>query len=95
MARRRSTLQRTAEIPGSTDYSDVFEGRARLATIAVLLAFVAVFFGTATIFQIEDDNPLTGSAFDALSAHLTRARRVPGVRFLDAFHDDPGYIQAL
>lgn len=78
MARRRSTLQRTAEIPGSTDYSDVFEGRARLATIAVLLAFVAVFFGTATIFQIEDDNPLTGAAFDAvpllgislMSAHL-------------------------
>lgn len=37
----------------------------------------------------------TGSAFDAVARHLARARRVPGVRFLDAFHDDPGYIQAL
>jgi ferrochelatase len=37
----------------------------------------------------------TGSAFDALAAHLTRARRVPALRFVDAFHDDPGYIQAL
>src|SRR5215218_3230554 len=78
MAWRRSILQRTAEIPRTTDYSDVFGGRARLAKIAVVVSFVAVFFGTATIFQIEDDNPLTGAAFDAvpllgaslLAAHL-------------------------
>jgi ferrochelatase len=37
----------------------------------------------------------TGSAFDAVAAHLARARRVPALRFLDSFHDDPGYIQAL
>src|SRR5207237_9510499 len=36
-----------------------------------------------------------GSTFDAVSAHLTHVRRVPGMRFLDGFHDDPGYIQAL
>src|SRR3954463_2248902 len=37
----------------------------------------------------------TASALDAVDAHLARVRRVPAVRFLDAFHDDPGYIQAL
>ena len=37
----------------------------------------------------------TGSAFDALATHLMQTRRVPGIRFLDSFHDDPGYIQAL
>ena len=37
----------------------------------------------------------TGSAFDAVSTYLTHVRRVPGIRFLDHFHDDPGYIQAL
>ena len=37
----------------------------------------------------------TASAVDAVGAHLARVRRVPAVRILDAFHDDPGYIQAL
>jgi ferrochelatase len=37
----------------------------------------------------------TGSALDAIGAHLARVRRVPGLRVLDAFHDDPGYIRAL
>jgi len=37
----------------------------------------------------------TGSAMDAIGAHLSRVRRVPGVRFVDGFHDDPGYVQAL
>src|SRR5215211_2081570 len=40
-------------------------GGVRLATVTVFAAFAAVFFGTATIFQIEDDNPLTQAAFDA------------------------------
>lgn len=37
----------------------------------------------------------TGSAFDAVAAHLATLRRVPGLRFVDTFHDDPGYIKAL
>ena len=37
----------------------------------------------------------TGSAIDAVGAHVARARRVPGLRFIDTFHDDPGYIAAL
>jgi len=37
----------------------------------------------------------TGSAIDAVGAHLARARRIPGLRFIDTFHDDPGYIAAL
>jgi len=37
----------------------------------------------------------TATAFDAIGAHLASSRRVPGLRFLDAFHDDPGYIKAL
>lgn len=37
----------------------------------------------------------TGSVIDALAGWLTRARRVPGVRIVDTFHDDPGYIRAL
>jgi ferrochelatase len=37
----------------------------------------------------------TGSAVDAVGAHLARVRRVPGLRVVDGFHDDAGYIQAL
>jgi ferrochelatase len=37
----------------------------------------------------------TASAFDAVSAHLAHVRRVPGLRFLESFHADEGYIQAL
>jgi ferrochelatase len=37
----------------------------------------------------------TGSAIDAVTAHLSHARRVPGLRIVDTFHDDPGYIAAL
>jgi ferrochelatase len=37
----------------------------------------------------------SGSALDAVGAHLARVRRVPGLRFVESFHDDAGYIQAL
>src|SRR6476661_850408 len=37
----------------------------------------------------------TGSVVDAVAAWATRARRVPGLRVVDTFHDDPGYIHAL
>ena len=37
----------------------------------------------------------TASAFDAVLAHVRRLRRVPGLRFLDTFHDDAGYVRAL
>ena len=37
----------------------------------------------------------TGSTIDAVAAHVLHLRRVPGLRFVDAFHDDPGYIAAL
>ncbi len=37
----------------------------------------------------------TGSVADAVSRWIVGARRVPGVRIIDTFHDDPGYIQAL
>jgi protoporphyrin/coproporphyrin ferrochelatase len=37
----------------------------------------------------------TGSTFDALSAELSRWRRIPSLQFIDAYHVDPGYIQAL
>src|SRR5262245_28383353 len=37
----------------------------------------------------------TASAFDAVSAHLARTRRLPGLRFVETFHNDEGYIQAL
>jgi ferrochelatase len=37
----------------------------------------------------------TGAAVDAVAAHLAGARRVPGLRIVDAFHDDPGYVRAL
>jgi len=65
MSRRRSASRRTARTPGTSDRSGILENRVRPATVLVFLACVAVFFGTATIFQIEDDNPLTGLAFDA------------------------------
>lgn len=37
----------------------------------------------------------TGSAFDAVTEACRRLRRVPGLRFVDTFHDDPGYVAAL
>ena len=37
----------------------------------------------------------TASAHDAVMATAQRLRRVPGLRMIDCFHDDPGYIKAL
>ncbi len=37
----------------------------------------------------------TAAAFDAVAAHLKYARRLPALRFVETFHDDPGYIKAL
>jgi ferrochelatase len=37
----------------------------------------------------------TASTFDAVAAHLARMRRIPAWRFVDTFHDHPGYIRAL
>jgi len=37
----------------------------------------------------------TASAFDAVAAHLYHARRLPGLRFVETFHADDGYIKAL
>jgi len=37
----------------------------------------------------------TASAFDAVTAHVGRLRRVPALRLVDGFHDDPGYIRAV
>ena len=37
----------------------------------------------------------TGSAMDAVAAWTRRARRVPALRFVDQYHADSGYIEAL
>jgi ferrochelatase len=37
----------------------------------------------------------TASTLDAVGAYFASARRVPALRFVDSFHDDPGYIRAL
>lgn len=37
----------------------------------------------------------TASAFDAVAEHLAHLRRLPALRFVETFHDDPGYIKAL
>ena len=37
----------------------------------------------------------TAAALDAVFAHAQRLRRMPGLRTVDCFHDDPGYIKAL
>ena len=37
----------------------------------------------------------TASALDAAFAHAMRLRRMPALRTIDCFHDDPGYIKAL
>jgi len=37
----------------------------------------------------------TASVFDEVARVLTRWRRVPGLRFIHHYHDDPGYIAAL
>ena len=37
----------------------------------------------------------TATVFDAVSQHLAKVRRAPALRFVDAFHDDAGYVKAL
>jgi ferrochelatase len=37
----------------------------------------------------------TASTFDAVGQHMARMRRVPALRFVDGFHDEPGYILAM
>jgi ferrochelatase len=37
----------------------------------------------------------TGSVFDAVSRALSRVRWLPETRFINDYHDDPGYIAAL
>ncbi len=37
----------------------------------------------------------SGSVLDAVAAHLAKVRRAPALRFVDAFHDDDGYVKAL
>jgi ferrochelatase len=37
----------------------------------------------------------TGSVFDAVTSALSRRRWVPEFRFINCFHDSPGYIRAL
>jgi ferrochelatase len=37
----------------------------------------------------------TATAFDKVADHLRTLRRMPGIRVVDSFHDDQGYIRAL
>jgi len=37
----------------------------------------------------------TASAMDAVYAYVQQSRRMPALRAVDCFHDDPGYIKAL
>lgn len=37
----------------------------------------------------------TASTFDAISNVLSSWRRIPALHFIDAYHDDPAYIEAL
>ena len=37
----------------------------------------------------------TASALDAVHAHARRTRRMPALRAIDCFHDDPAYVKAL
>jgi ferrochelatase len=37
----------------------------------------------------------TATTLDAVARHLRGVRRVPGLRFVETFHDDPGYVRAV
>jgi protoporphyrin/coproporphyrin ferrochelatase len=39
--------------------------------------------------------PTTASAIDAVGAWAARVRHLPELRFVNRYHDDPGYIEAL
>ena len=43
----------------------------------------------------QHSSSATAAALDAVFAHARRMRRLPGLRTIDCFHDDPGYIRAL
>jgi ferrochelatase len=53
------------------------------ARILVLPAYPQYFSGT------------TGSTFDAVAAVLHEWRRIPALRFVADYHDDPGYVAAV
>lgn len=37
----------------------------------------------------------TATTFDAVAGYFAQVRRMPGLRFVESFHADPGYIRAL
>lgn len=37
----------------------------------------------------------TASTFDAIARHFRTRRRLPALRFIDSYHAEPGYIEAL
>ena len=43
----------------------------------------------------QDSGTTTASVFDAVTAALSRRRWVPEMRFINHYHDSPGYIAAL
>jgi ferrochelatase len=60
------------------------ELRRRGATRIVVLPLYPQYSGTTT-----------ASVFDRVTGYLQRWRRVPELRFIGSYHDDPGYIDAL
>jgi len=66
----------------------IAEGLARLKQAGCDRILVAPLFP-------QYSSAATASALDATFAHAIRLRRMPALRTIDAFHDDPGYIKAL
>ena len=84
-ARGHAVLVRPAMRYGTPSVASVMEALQAEGTTRVLVLPLYPQYAAAT----------TASTFDAVASWARRARSMPELRFLNRYHDDPGYIAAL
>ena len=45
--------------------------------------------------SVDDESPVSAAVFDAVAHWGLKTRHLPELRFVNRYHDDPGYIDAL
>jgi len=84
-ARGHAVLVRPAMRYGTPSVASVMEALQAEGSTRVLVLPLYPQYAAAT----------TASTFDAVASWARRARSMPELRFLNRYHDDPGYIAAL
>jgi ferrochelatase len=83
--RGHAVLVRPAMRYGAPSLGSVLDGLQAEGATRVLVLPLYPQYAAAT----------TASTFDAVAAWAQRSRRMPELRFINRYHDDPGYIAAL